>query len=231
MQKLPPLDHEYIYIADQVLQKEEQSLESMMGSSSIRGPRTEGEHTGLQMALVGLGGGMIAQYLISHSTQLSIDAIEVNADVVAAARAFFGVTRAEKHGRLRVLQGDGLSTLGESSPAMYGVVVVDCFGGSAGRMPESCRSQAFAEAVYRAMKPGGEMLQNVLISRSDDATLDKEVRRDFEELLTAYRKVFGAYAVDLQSKWEHGDNAVVRARKIGSVKEVSLLTSLLEPSE
>jgi hypothetical protein len=227
MESLPPLDHEYIYIADQVIEQAEASLEK--GWGSIRGPDTAVMPGGLRMALVGLGGGMIAQYLISHSIQLKIDAIELNADVVAAARAFFGVAHAESQGRLHVLEGDGASVLGEASPATYGVVVVDCFGAQG--VPLDCRSQAFAEAAHRAMKPGGQMLQNVVISRPDDAALDKRLRQEFEELLAAYRKVFGEHAVELESKWAHGSNAVVRARKSGGVRPVSLLSSLLDPSE
>lgn len=214
MQKLPPLDHEYQYIAKEVLQKDETALDVAFGS--IRDHAMAVMPRKLRMALVGLGGGMIAQYLISHSTQLSIDAIELNSDVIAAARAFFGIAKAESNGRLRVLEGDGLSRLNEGPPASYGVVVVDCFG--KGRVPENCRSEAFVEAAYRAMEPGAEMLQNVLTSRPDDADLDKLVRKDLEDLLNAYRKVFGQHAVELQSKWAHGDNAVVRAQKRGSVK-------------
>lgn len=207
MQNLPPLDHEYQYIAKEVLQKNEAALEGAFDSIRNRGAAVS---DGMRMALVGLGGGMIAQYLISHSTQLSIDAIELNSDVIAAARAFFGVAKAESSGRLHVLEGDGQARLNEAPASRYGIVVVDCFGD--GRVPASCRSKAFAEAVYRAMQPGAEMLQNVLVSRPDDSNLDEEVHKDLEELLDAYRKVFGQQAVEFQSKWTHG-NGVVRAQK------------------
>eukprot|EP00746_Dinoflagellata_sp_MGD_P168160 gnl/MRDRNA2_/MRDRNA2_99388_c0_seq1.p1 gnl/MRDRNA2_/MRDRNA2_99388_c0~~gnl/MRDRNA2_/MRDRNA2_99388_c0_seq1.p1 ORF type:complete len:486 (+),score=104.94 gnl/MRDRNA2_/MRDRNA2_99388_c0_seq1:90-1547(+) len=208
MPNLPPLDHEYQYIAKEVLQKNEAALEGTFDSIRNRGEAAaSGE---MRMALVGLGGGMIPQYLISHSSQLSIDAIELNSDVVAAARAFFGVTKAESSGRLHILEGDGRARLNEAPASRYGIVVVDCFGD--GRIPASCRSQAFAQAAYRAMQPGAEMLQNVLVSRPDNSSLDEEVHKDLEELLAAYRKVFGRDAVELQSKWAHG-NGVVRAQK------------------
>jgi spermidine synthase len=208
MPSLPPLDHEYHYIAKEVLHKEEATVDGEL--VGIRTGGVANAHGGLRMALVGLGGGMIAQYLIAHSAQLSIDAIELNGNVIAAARAFFGVANAETNGRLHVVQGDGRARLNDAPPSTYGIVVVDCFGD--GRVPASCRSEAFVEAAYRAMEPGAVMLQNILVDRPDNPGLDKEVRNDLEELLDAYRKVFGRQEVELQSKWTHG-NGVVRAQK------------------
>merc|ERR1719379_3060589 len=119
---------------------------------------------------------MIAQYLLAHSAQLSIDAIELNGNVIAAARAFFGVANAESNGRLHVVQGDGQARLNDAPASTYGIVVVDCFGD--GTVPASCRSESFVEAAYRAMQPGAVMLQNALVDRPDNISLDKEVRND-----------------------------------------------------
>merc|ERR1719473_1805868 len=62
---------------------------------------------GSRLLLIGLGGGMLPQYLIEH-TELNVDAVELNGDVIRVARAFFGLPETEKSGQLQITQGDAL---------------------------------------------------------------------------------------------------------------------------
>lgn len=211
MPQLPLLDFEYRYIANRILppadgQKKNSSNE--VNSSHV--------------ALVGLGGGMLPQYLLEHNEGLVVDAIELNADVINVARSFFGVAKYESLGQLHIRHADGISALNAEQPGKYSTTVVDCFGD--GRLPAGCRSNDFVKAVYRSLAPGGEVLQNVLISRPDNNTLDEDVRNDFEGLMGEYHAIFGPHAVALEAEVKGASNAVVRARKRSSVSTKATMT-------
>lgn len=102
MQKFPAMDFEYSYISQSILDEHEKKLERAAKDTSLRGAGisswlgAEAKQTVVdegsddwRVALVGLGGGMLAQFLIEHSSGLSVDAIEVNSNVIDVARSFF----------------------------------------------------------------------------------------------------------------------------------------------
>merc|ERR1719389_917300 len=118
-----------------------------------------------RVLLIGLGGGMLPQYLIHH-TALSVDAVELNGDVIKVARAFFGLSAAEKEGSIHVTRDDGLKVVKRLAPSTYGAAIVDCFGDR--RLPLNCRSRDFVDALYWVIRPGGEALQNVVTGNPDE---------------------------------------------------------------
>lgn len=197
MDRLPPLDFEYNYIAKRV------ERDSDASESPSKAPK---------VVLIGLGGGMLPQYFLEHSDPgLTVDAIELSADVVSAARAFFGVGQAEASGRLHVIQGAGDKVLQNTKPESYSTAVVDCFG--QGRVPTGCRSSDFISSLYVTLRPGGEVVQNVATGNMDHPEQDKEVKQELEGLISLYRSTFGQENVELKAQVMHTDNAVIHAWK------------------
>lgn len=176
MARLPPTYYEYESMADHLMDIDSQG--------------------GGHVFLVGLGGGMLPQFVLSNTLNVSVDVAEINEDVVTAARAFFGVADAEQTGRMTVQVSDGLSALSKVRPASYAAVVVDCCDGE--HVPLPCRSPELVNAVRKALQPGGVAIQNVPIGGGHNSDLDAA--------LAEYRRVFGADAVHLEPK---GDNAVI----------------------
>jgi hypothetical protein len=225
MTKLPPLDFEYNFMAREVLEAQEGSLEHAAKDLTLRREGAERwlgteardkmvddrnkAGSSFHVALIGLGGGMLPQYLLQHSQDLSIDAVESSSDVVDVARAFFGIAQAESSGRLQVFTVDGLGFLQDAQAESYNSVVVDCFG--AGRVPEGCQSKDFVQSVYRSLKSNSEALQNVIVRHPDKDELDAATKKDFDTILNNYYTAFGKEAVTVQKS--QGYNVVIRARK------------------
>lgn len=228
MDKLPPLDHEYIYMAQEVLDAQEECLEHAAKDITLRRAGAErwlGEEAKMKMlaakndagyswrvAMIGLGGGMLPQYLLQHSHDLSIDGVESSSDVIDVARAFFGITELEKTGRLKVIANDGMSFLQDSPVEHYNSIIVDCFGD--GGVPEGCRSSDFVQALYKTLKQNSNALQNVIMRHPANEELDASNRKDFTSLLSNYQATFGKEAVIVQrGQGEKSTNAVIRAYK------------------
>lgn len=209
MEELPPLDREYKFMINHLL------------SGKVAGLNTDGlaetkagdffghdAGAGARMLLIGLGGGMLPQYLVEH-TELNVDAVELNGDVIQVARAFFGLPESEKSGQLQVTQGDALPVVRSKKPSTYAVAVVDCFGDA--RLPLNCRSRDFVDALYWAIRPGGEVLQNTVTGHTDPQ-LDALIKKDLKDLLAAYHSIFGDKA-GLAMKDGSGHNSVIIAKK------------------
>lgn len=215
MPRLPPLDLEYQFIAHRLGDSESDTEDDdapplspgSAGAAAGGGANATG---GDRILMIGLGGGMLPQYLLERHPDLAVDAVEVSADVVAAARAFFGVGAAEAAGRLSIQTDDGLAALRARRGAGYRAVVVDCF--VAGRVAEACRTPSFAEALRGAVRGGGEVMQNVIISNPEDREQDALIKNDLGSLLDAYRGAFGGDSVSLKTQSDHSENAVVVAR-------------------
>jgi spermidine synthase len=108
------------------------------------------------MALVGLGGGSMAKFVHRHLPRCRLTALEVNPDVVSAARAYFLLPPDDEH--LRVVTGDGAAFVNEN-PRSLDVLLVD--GYDAKRIAESLASPAFYQASKAALRPGGVAVFNL----------------------------------------------------------------------
>lgn len=151
-------------------------------------------HEPSRVLSIGLGGGELPQYLIHHCPHMSVEAVELNRDVIETATLFFGIREAEKSsgGRLTVEQGDAGHVVQLKPAGQYDAVLVDCFKGG-GVVPEDCRSEAFAKNVQKLLTPSGVMLQNIW----HKARGHPEVGVHFHNTMKVYRDVFDGHLSDI----------------------------------
>jgi len=133
-----------------------------------------------RVLIVGLGGGTLAMFLHRHYPQAVIDVVDIDADVVQAARRFFGFREDE---RLRAHVADGREFI-EKTALPYDAVFLDAFG--ANSVPPHLTTIEFLRAVRRAVTPGGIVIGNVW-GRYANSLYDSMTR--------TYREAFAAVAV------------------------------------
>lgn len=109
-----------------------------------------------EIALIGLGGGSIAKFIHRRLPHVRLTALEVNPDVVAAARAYFMLPADDD--RLQVLVADGAAYVRERREALD-VLMVD--GYNAERIVEELTTPDFYRACQTALKPGGVAVFNL----------------------------------------------------------------------
>jgi spermidine synthase len=109
-----------------------------------------------EIALLGLGGGSIAKFIHRHLLDSRLTALEVNPEVVAAARTYFSLPADDK--RLRVCIGDGAAYIRDHVDGLD-VLLVDAY--DAHRIVEDLASLEFYRDCARALRPGGLALFNL----------------------------------------------------------------------
>jgi spermidine synthase len=108
------------------------------------------------IALIGLGGGSIAKYIHRNLPDSQLTAIEINPDVVSAARSYFLLPDNDK--RFEVVTGDGAAYVREQDGSLD-VLLVD--GYDSNRIVEALASPDFYDACLRALVPGGVAVFNL----------------------------------------------------------------------
>lgn len=108
------------------------------------------------VTLIGLGGGSIAKFIHHHLQSVRLTALEVNPEVVAAARAYFLLPADDE--RLTVRVADGATYVREQREALD-VLMVD--GYDAERIVEDLASPDFYRACLTALRPGGVAVFNL----------------------------------------------------------------------
>ena len=117
--------------------------------------------------LLMLGGGALSypKAVLAHHDDVSVDVVEVDAEIIRIAREHFLLgrleerTHAERDGRLRVIEGDARAYL-ERGGARYDAILNDCF--SAEAPLESLMTAEGARAIHERLAPGGVYLTNVV---------------------------------------------------------------------
>jgi spermidine synthase len=104
--------------------------------------------------MLGLGGGSLAKYCLRHLPSTHVDAIEIDADVIAL-REYFCVPPPSR--RFMVTQGDAAEYVALTNQT-YDVVIADAFDRSG--MTPSIRSSTFYEQVRSRLREGGIMVAN-----------------------------------------------------------------------
>lgn len=104
---------------------------------------------------IGLGGGRTANYLHLHMPELTITSVELDPDVIALARRYFGVT---PNARFRVEEADGRMYLRRTN-AQYDLIMVDAYRGTF--VPFHLLTREFFETVKSRLAPGGAVAQNI----------------------------------------------------------------------
>ncbi|WP_426754660.1 spermidine synthase [Myxococcus sp. Y35] len=109
-----------------------------------------------RVLVVGLGGGAIPTFLHAVLPRAHIDAVEIQPEVLDAARRFFGF---HEDARLHAHLTDGRRFIETPGPA-YDLIILDAYG--ARSIPASLASQAFLRATQARLTPDGAVVGNVL---------------------------------------------------------------------
>lgn len=106
--------------------------------------------------LIGLGGGSIAKFFHRRLPDTRLVSVEINPEVVAAARAYFALPPDDE--RLTVLTADGAAYVYEHAHSQD-VLMID--GYDAKRIVEDLASPPFYAACRTMLNPGGVALFNL----------------------------------------------------------------------
>ncbi len=148
------------------------------------------------IVLIGLGGGSLAKFVHRHLPGSRLTALEINPEVVAAARAYFLLPPDDA--RLSVLTADGAAFV-HQHPDSQDVLLVD--GYDARRIVEDLASPEFYRACKAMLRPGGVAVFNLWGS-------DDHFPRYFDRLARA----FGEHVLQLPSE-KKGNIVVFAFRK------------------
>lgn len=102
------------------------------------------------LALIGLGGGSLAKFVHRRLPELRVTALEINPEVVEAARAYFMLPPDDE--RLTVRVADGAAFV-HAHPDSQDVLMVD--GYDSQRIVEALASEDFYTACLALLRPGG----------------------------------------------------------------------------
>ena len=110
-----------------------------------------------RVLLIGLGAGSQVKFLFRHRPQAQLTVVEINAQVVAAARQHFKLPEDDQ--RLRILIDDGVHYV-QSATESFDLILVDGFDakGRAGPLD----TQPFYEACRTRLESDGIMAVNLL---------------------------------------------------------------------
>lgn len=122
-----------------------------------------------RMLVVGLGGGTLPMFLRKHYPNATIDAVDIDPEVVDVAKKFFGFREDEL---MNAHVGDGRQFI-EKLRQPYDVIFLDAFGSDS--VPAHLTTQEFLRAVRRAVTPGGVVVGN-LWGRGSNPLYDSMVR-------------------------------------------------------
>lgn len=110
-----------------------------------------------RVLMVGLGGGTFSNLIHRALPEMTLDVVEIDPVVVAAARAYFGVG-AQEDARYRVHVADAATWIARDD-GKYDYILLDAYAGEA--IPRALRGADFFRAVARRLAPGGVVAINI----------------------------------------------------------------------
>ncbi len=122
-----------------------------------------------RVLVVGLGGASIPRFLHRHYPAMQIDCVELDPEVIAVAKRFFGFVEDKQ---MRAFAGDGRKFI-EEVKQPYDMIYLDAFG--ADSIPYRLATREFLAAVRKALARGGIAVGNIW-SRSSNPLYDSMVR-------------------------------------------------------
>jgi len=128
-----------------------------------------------RVLVVGLGGGTLPMFLRHYYPEATIDAVDIDPDVVRVAREYFGF---KEDGRMRGIVGDGRAFI-EKAREPYDMIFLDAFGSDS--VPPTLTTQEFLRAVRRAVRPDGVVVGNIW---------GRESNRLYDSMVRTYQEVF-----------------------------------------
>jgi spermidine synthase len=137
-----------------------------------------------QALMIGLGGGSLAKFFFRHLRRTRVRVVELDARIVATARAHFALPADDA--RLSVEIGDGAEAL---APECCDVLVVDAYHDEA-HVPELA-SAAFYDAAFLALEPRGALVVNFM---------DDDPR--FREYLQRLAAAFGGAVIAMRALYD-----------------------------
>jgi spermidine synthase len=129
-----------------------------------------------RVLMVGLGGGTFTTLVHRALPDVTIDAVEIDPVVVAAARAHFGL---REDARYRVHVADAADWMTRAQET-YDFVLLDAYAGEG--VPEALGKQAFFRAVARRLAPGGVVAINIAEMQAEG----RGVARQLAAVLTPF---------------------------------------------
>lgn len=139
-----------------------------------------------RILVIGLGGGTIPSFLRKHFPHATIDAVDIDPDVVYVAKKFFGF---REDAKMRAYAADGRRFI-EQCREPYDVIFLDAFGCE--NVPYHLATREFLVAVRRALAPRGVAVGNIW-SRGSNPLYDSMVR--------TYQDVFDElYILDVRAR-------------------------------
>lgn len=107
---------------------------------------------------LGLGIGGIPQILVELVEKVTVDAVEIDKNVVEVASEAFCFP--DKHPRINTITADGISFVKKAEKESYDAVYVDMLEGK--ELPKASQDAAFFSAVESILKPGGIVVSNTI---------------------------------------------------------------------
>jgi spermidine synthase len=109
-----------------------------------------------RVLVLGLGGGSIPVYLHRFLPEATIDVVEIDPGIIAAAKKYFGM---RETGRLHLIESDGRVFLNRHREP-YDIIIVDVFTGS--YIPFHMMTKEFYQLVRSRLNPHGVAAINIL---------------------------------------------------------------------
>ncbi|MBL9209894.1 MAG: fused MFS/spermidine synthase [Opitutaceae bacterium] len=128
-----------------------------------------------RVLIVGLGGGTLPMFLRHYYPEATIDAVDIDPDVVRVAREYFGF---KEDSRMRGIVADGRAFI-EQAREPYDLIFLDAFGSDF--VPPTLTTQEFLRAVRRAVRPDGVVVGNIW---------GRESNRLYDSMVRTYQEVF-----------------------------------------
>jgi len=134
--------------------------------------------------MIGLGGGSLPKFFHRHLRRTRVRVVELDARVVAAARAQFALPADDE--RLKVVLGDGAEAL---APECCDVLVLDAFEDE--HHVAKLSSAEFYEGAFIALREPGAMVVNFM---NDDPAFDRTLQR--------LERAFGGAVLAMPSQYD-----------------------------
>jgi spermidine synthase len=161
--------------------------------------------------MLGLGGGSLARFLYHRTAVPRVTAVEINSQVIAAARSFFQLP--DDDGRFQVIHADAAEYIQEQPG--WDVILLDGF--DSGCQVEALATQDFYDHCARALSQNGILSVNLWGSDPQFDVYLKRIEIAFEGrivCLPAERRgnviVFGFAGVVQPTQWDALRNRAAR---------------------
>jgi len=129
-----------------------------------------------RVLVLGLGGGSIPIYLHRFLPEATIDVVEIDPGIIAAAKKYFGLRETS---RLKLIESDGRVFLNRH-PEPYDIILVDVFSGS--YIPFHMMTKEFYQLVRSRLNPHGVAAINILPAEKLFASNVRTLKLAFDTL-------------------------------------------------